>query len=308
MSIDSGYPFLKYFLNFIVFSYGHFCYLYYNLCYKDFFFILNIFCCFLTFSRKESIMKKEISLKGKTAIVTGGATGIGFAIASELLDADANVIILGRREEKLKEAANKLGERCSYYVFDVTDTAHYDELISKIEETTPIDILVNNAGINNKKDYFDFTEEELDTIIATQAKAPFLFSQAVAANMKKRKSGCILFISSLASILGMHDIQAYTLCKSGVKGLTRSLSRDLGPYGIRVNSLNPGFVYTDMLAKTNLKTPERLEEIQNRTPLRGFAKEKDLGMAAAFLCSDAARFISGIDLVVDGGISSSFLL
>ena len=92
--------------------------------------------------------------------------------------------------------------------------------------------------------------------------------------MKKRKSGCILFISSLASILGMHDIQAYTLCKSGVKGLTRSLSRDLGPYGIRVNSLNPGFVYTDMLAKTNLKTPERLEEIQNRTPLRGFAKEK----------------------------------
>ena len=234
--------------------------------------------------------------------------GIGFAIASELLDADANVIILGRREEKLKEAAKKLGERCSYYVFDVTDTAHYDELISKIEETTPIDILVNNAGINNKKDYFDFTEEELDTIIATQAKAPFLFSQAVAANMKKRKSGCILFISSLASILGMHDIQAYTLCKSGVKGLTRSLSRDLGPYGIRVNSLNPGFVYTDMLAKTNLKTPERLEEIQNRTPLRGFAKEKDLGMAAAFLCSDAARFISGIDLVVDGGISSSFLL
>lgn len=162
-------------------------------------------------------MKKEISLKGKTAIVTGGATGIGFAIASELLDADANVIILGRREEKLKEAAKKLGERCSYYVFDITDTAHYDELISKIEETTPIDILVNNAGINNKKDYFDFTEEELDTIIATQAKAPFLFSQAVAANMKKRKSGCILFISSLASILGMHDIQAYTLCKRSYK-------------------------------------------------------------------------------------------
>ena len=114
----------------------------------------------------------------------GGATGIGFAIASELLDADANVIILGRREEKLKEAISKLGEHCSYYVFDITDTAHYDKLISKIETTTPIDILVNNAGINNKKDYFDFTEEELDTIIATQAKAPFLFSQAVAVNMK----------------------------------------------------------------------------------------------------------------------------
>lgn len=191
------------------------------------------FVAFNHFHERKTIMKKEISLKGKTAIVTGGATGIGFAIASELLDADANVIILGRREAKLKEAVEKLGEHCSYYVFDVTDTAHYDKLISKIEETTPIDILVNNAGINNKKDYFDFTEEELDTIIATQAKAPFLFSQAVAARMKEHKSGCILFISSLASILGM---------------------------------------------------------------------------AAAFLCSDAARFISGIDLVVDGGISSSFLL
>ena len=178
--------------------------------------------------------------------------------------------------------------------------ATVEDILAKAEEAILQQLKALQQG--------DFTEEELDTIIATQAKAPFLFSQAVAANMKKRKSGCILFISSLASILGMHDIQAYTLCKSGVKGLTRSLSRDLGPYGIRVNSLNPGFVYTDMLAKTNLKTPERLEEIQNRTPLRGFAKEKDLGMAAAFLCSDAARFISGIDLVVDGGISSSFLL
>ena len=112
----------------------------------------------------------------------------------------------------------------------------------------------------------------------------------------------------MASILGMHEIQAYTVCKSGVKGLARSLARDLGPYGIRVNSLNPGFVYTDMLERTNLKTPERLKEIEERTPLKGFTQAKDLGMAAVFLASDAARFITGIDLVVDGGISSSFLI
>ena len=85
-----------------------------------------------------------------------------------------------------------------------------------------------------------------------------MLSQAVAERMKERKSGNIIFISSLATILGMHEIQAYTVCKSGVKGLARSLARDLGPYGIRVNSLNPGFVYTDMLEKTNLKTPEIL--------------------------------------------------
>lgn len=192
--------------------------------------------------------------------------------------------------------------------FDVTKTEEHDAFIQKLEEKAPIDILVNNAGVNNKKDYFDFSAEEFDTIIATQAKAPFMLSQAVARHMKERKTGCIIFISSLASILGMHDIQAYTVCKSGVKGLARSLTRDLGSYGIRVNSLTPGFVYTDMLAKTNVKTPERLKEIENSTPMRGLTQTKDLGMAVAFLASDAARFITGIDLVVDGGISSSFLI
>lgn len=253
-------------------------------------------------------MLREISLEGKTALVTGGGTGIGFAIAAEMADAGADVMIVGRREEKLREAAGKIGEKCTWRVFDVTETEKYDEFFEELEKKAPIDILVNNAGINIKKDYFDFTAEEFDKIMETQAKAPFMLSQTAAKYMKERKSGCILFISSLASILGMHEIQAYTVAKSGVKGLARSLARDLGPYGIRVNSLNPGFVYTDMLKNTNLKTPGRLEEIQNRTPMRGFAREKDLGMAAAFLASDAARFITGIDLVVDGGISSSFLI
>lgn len=253
-------------------------------------------------------MLREISLEGKTALVTGGGTGIGFAIAAEMADAGADVMIVGRREEKLREAAGKIGEKCTWRVFDVTETEKYDEFFEELEKKAPIDILVNNAGINIKKDYFDFTAEEFDKIMETQAKAPFMLSQTAAKYMKERKSGCILFISSLASILGMHEIQAYTMAKSGVKGLARSLAKDLGPYGIRVNSLNPGFVYTDMLKNTNLKTPGRLEEIQNRTPMRGFAREKDLGMAAAFLASDAARFITGIDLVVDGGISSSFLI
>lgn len=253
-------------------------------------------------------MLREISLEGKTALVTGGGTGIGFAIAAEMADAGADVVIVGRREEKLREAAGKIGEKCTWRMFDVTETEKYDEFFEELEKKAPIDILVNNAGINIKKDYFDFTAEEFDKIMETQAKAPFMLSQTAAKYMKERKSGCILFISSLASILGMHEIQAYTVAKSGVKGLARSLAKDLGPYGIRVNSLNPGFVYTDMLKNTNLKTPGRLEEIQNRTPMRGFAREKDLGMAAAFLASDAARFITGIDLVVDGGISSSFLI
>lgn len=253
-------------------------------------------------------MLQEISLQGKTALVTGGATGIGFAIATELYDAGANVVIVGRREALLKEAAEKLGARCTWYQFDVTQSEKHADFIQMLEDKSPIDILVNNAGVNNKKDYFDFTAEEFDKIVETQAKAPFMLSQAVARHMKTRGGGSIIFISSLAARLGMNQIQAYTVCKTGVLGLARSLARDLGPYGIRVNSLNPGFVYTDMLKNTNLKTPERLKEIEDRTPMRGFTQTKDLGMAAAFLASDAARFITGVDLVVDGGISSSFLI
>ncbi|HJB46162.1 MAG TPA: glucose 1-dehydrogenase [Candidatus Mediterraneibacter surreyensis] len=253
-------------------------------------------------------MMKEISLEGKTALITGGATGIGYAIAGEMCDAGADVVIVGRREEKLREAAQNLGDHCRWYQFDVTQIEEYERLLNQIEEQGTIDILVNNAGINIKKDFFDFKAEEFDRIVETQAKAPFMLSQAVAERMKSRRSGNIIFISSLASVLGMHEIQAYTVCKSGIKGLARSLARDLGPYGIRVNSLNPGFVYTDMLERTNLKTPERLREIEERTPLKGFTQAKDLGMAAVFLASDAARFITGIDLVVDGGISSSFLI
>jgi len=253
-------------------------------------------------------MLQEISLSGKRALVTGGATGIGFAITEQMIDAGADVVIVGRRREKLEEAAARLGEKCSWYQFDVTRCDEHAAFVKELEDEAPIDILVNCAGINNKKDYFDFTAQEFDTIVETQAKAPFMLSQEVAKYMRERHNGSIILISSLSAILGMHQIQAYTVCKSGMQGLARSLARDLGPYGIRVNSLNPGFVYTDMLRNTNLKTPERLKQIEDSTPLRGFTQTKDLGMAAAFLASDAARFITGIDLVVDGGISSSFLI
>lgn len=253
-------------------------------------------------------MLQEISLAGKHAVVTGGATGLGLAITEQLLDAGADATILGRRADVLEKEANRLGPRCAWKQFDVTRTDDMPALFRELEERMPVEILVNNAGVNNKKDYLDFTGPEFDAVIATQAKAPFMMSQEAAKRMKERGRGCIILISSLSALLGMHQIQAYTVCKAGMKGLARSLARDLSPFGIRVNSLNPGFVLTDMLKNTNLKTPERLKDIENKTPLRGFTKPKDIGMAAAFLASDAARFITGIDLVVDGGISSSFLL
>lgn len=138
-------------------------------------------------------MMKEISLEGKTALITGGATGIGYAIAGEMCDAGADVVIVGRREEKLREAAQNLGDHCRWYQFDVTQIEEYERLLNQIEEQGTIDILVNNAGINIKKDFFDFKAEEFDRIVETQAKAPFMLSQAVAERMKSRRSGNIIF-------------------------------------------------------------------------------------------------------------------
>lgn len=260
------------------------------------------------FSEKGDLIINEISLSGKHSIVTGGGTGIGFAVAKELLDAGSSVTIIGRRESVLKDSVLRLGKKCNYQCFDMTNFSGYGKIISKIENENAIDILVNCAGINIKKDFLDFNEKDYDTLFEIQGKAPFFITQEVAKYMKIRQKGSVILISSLSANIGMHNIQAYSFCKGGIVSLVRSLALDLGKYGIRVNSLNPGFVYTEMLKQTNLDTPERLTEISKNTPLQGFAKEKDIGLAAAFLASDAARFITGIDLVVDGGLSNSFLL
>lgn len=251
-------------------------------------------------------MMKEISLAGRHALITGGATGIGYAIAAEMIDAGARVTIVGRRLELLQKSAAELGSACEYAQFDITDTEGLPGFIAELEQKAPIDILVNNAGINIKRDYAEFTAQDFQAVTEIQEKAPFFLTQAVAGYMKERGRGCVIFISSLSSRLGMTRNHLYTMCKTGIVGMARSLSVDLAPHGIRVNSLNPGFVDTDLMRSTN--SPERVKSIQEKTPLRELIPRKDIGMAAVFLASDAARYITGIDLVVDGGISNAFLI
>lgn len=251
-------------------------------------------------------MLNEISLKNKTALITGGGTGIGLAIAEEMKDAGANVIIVGRRVGTLKEAVKKIGEGASYFQFDVKDIEKMPAFIKEIEEKSPIDILVNNAGINVKKPFFEFTLAEYEDVLKTHATASFMLTQEVAKYMKERRKGSIIMITSLNILMGMKSLQPYSMAKAALGALSRSLTAELASFGIRVNSLNPGFTDTDMMRRTNLQNPERHAEIQAITPMQKYAAPKDLGMAAAFLASDAAGFITGIDLVVDGGISCSF--
>lgn len=252
-------------------------------------------------------MKKEISLEGKVALITGGATGLGLAIAQEMADVGATIVIMGRRKEKLEEAKQLLpGVHC--YQGDVTDYAAIPALVEQIEkEVGPIDILVNNAGIQNRKPFFDYTPDEIQAIFDTHMKGSFVMSQECGKKMKERGKGVILMITSLSAVGGMVMLQPYTMAKSALMALTRSLTQELSPYGIRVNSVNPGFVETEMLIKANAKEPGRRERILSKTPMGRFALPKEIGMAAAFLASDAASFITGVDLRVDGGTSNTLL-
>lgn len=246
-------------------------------------------------------MRKEILLEGKRAVVTGGGTGIGLGVAEELLDAGAKVLLLGRRPEVLKEAAEKLGEGVTYRQADLTDFASLPGLFAEIDREFPIDILVNNAGINLKGPFLEYTPEDFDRVVAIQEKAVFFITKEAAKHMAKRRAGSIVNISSLSARLGMPSNQAYTMCKGGIVALTRSLMVELAPYNIRVNSVNPGYIYTDMIKKINVNTPWRLAVMEEATPLGRFGTTKEIGMAAAFLASDAASFITGVDLYVDGG-------
>ena len=253
-------------------------------------------------------MIREISLKGKTGLITGGGTGIGFGIAEQFVESGAKVILVGRREEVLQEAAGKLGKAASYYTADLTDSDTIKEMVEQIEGKTPIDILVNNAGINLKGSFFTYREEDFDRVVSIQEKAVFLLTQAVALHMAERKRGSIINITSLSARIGMPSNQVYTMCKGGIAALTRSLMVELAPYGIRVNSINPGYIMTDMIRKINVNTPERLKVMEEATPLKRFGTEKEIGMAAVFLASDAASFITGNDLYVDGGHGNASVL
>lgn len=250
-------------------------------------------------------MRKEILLNKKHALITGAGSGIGLGIAQELVDAGASVALVGRREQALREAAGQLGESASYYVADITQTRELPALVERIEKDRPVDILVNNAGINIKRPFLEYAEEDFDKVVAIQEKAVFMLTREVARHMAARRSGCIINISSLSARIGMPANQAYTMCKGGIVALTRSLMVELAPYNIRVNSVNPGYILTDMVKNINKNTPERLEIMKNATPLKRFGTAKEVGMAVAFLASDAASFITGNDLYVDGGHGNS---
>lgn len=246
-------------------------------------------------------------LKNKIVLVTGGGTGLGFAIAKCFVESGARVIISGRRADVLEKACEQLGTNTDYFVNDLSQLETIPEFVELIiKKYATIDVLVNNAGIHLKKDFLVYTDDEYIDIINTNQTAVFSLSREVAKIMALHCSGSIIMISSMASVFGVPKIIGYTASKSAVQGMTRAMAVELSPKGIRVNCIAPGFIKTDMTANALNNDPERKAKILGRTPMGKLGNPEDIGYAAVFLASDAARYITGVVLPVDGGSSVGF--
>ena len=243
----------------------------------------------------------------RVAIVTGGGSGIGLAIAERFTQDGIDTIIVGRNENKLRLAKEKLGEHCHPMPCDISELPSVPDLICKIiKEFGQIDILVNNAGINMKKDFTEVTDDDFQKIITTNLTAVFAVSREVVKQMLKQKSGSIINISSMAAQYGLPKVIAYSASKTAIDGMTRAMAVELSPRGIRVNAIAPGFIITDMTDKALNSDPERKSKVFNRTPMGYMGQPSDIGDAALFLASDASKYITGVVLPVDGGNSIGF--
>lgn len=247
------------------------------------------------------------SLHGKTALITGGGTGIGFGIAKAMVEAGAKVIITGRRDEQLQEAKKQLGENCYCFAFDVLNKAVIPSFIEKIEsEIAPLDILVNNAGIHLKKWALETEDDEFERIIQTNLLSVFSLSRTCAKRMVERRTGCILLLGSMTGIFGMDKVVAYGTSKSALTGLMNNLVTEFSKFNVRINTIAPGWIESPMMLNAINADPQRKEKIINRIAMDGFGKPEDIGYAAVFLSSAAGRYITGVVLPVDGGAVVNF--
>jgi NAD(P)-dependent dehydrogenase (short-subunit alcohol dehydrogenase family) len=244
----------------------------------------------------------------KIAIVTGGGSGIGFAIAEKFVQNSIRTIIIGRDQHKLDCAKQKLGELCEPICYDLSLLPGIPKLVTDISQRFgQIDVLVNNAGINLKKDFTEVTDEEFQKIQLTNVTAVFTLSREIVKCMlEKQNGGVIINISSMASQYGLPKVIAYTASKSAIEGMTRAMAVELSPLGIRVNCIAPGFIATDMSAKALNGDMERMQKVMSRTPMGKLGDPADVADTALFLAGDGAKYITGVVLPVDGGNSVGF--
>lgn len=253
-------------------------------------------------------MTSGLALEGRVAVVTGGTSGIGLALVRGLAQAGADVVPISRRREQVDTAAKEVeshGRRTARITADVSDRASLETALRQaVTELGHIDILVNCAGITKRTPTVDVSDEEWASILETNLSGTWRACQVFGRHMLERGYGRIINIGSLASFVGLFEVAAYTASKAGVAGLTRALAVEWGHRGVNVNAIAPG-VYRTALNANLLDGTERGKEFLLRTPLRRFGRLDELAGACVFLASEAASFVNGEVLAVDGGFLAS---
>jgi gluconate 5-dehydrogenase len=249
---------------------------------------------------------EPFSLGGRTAIVTGASRGIGAATARALDRAGARVALVARSRADLEETAGELTHDPVVIVGDLRDRrAPVDVGTRALEVLGRVDILVNNAATAARLDTVDSDAELIDGMLAVNIRAPLLLIATVVPSMIERRSGSIINLSSVSGLVGTPRRAAYAASKGGLDAATRSMAMELGPSGIRVNSVAPGVVDTALWAK-NKAIPGVIEAIEKQTPLGRWAVPEDIADVIVFLASDAARFVTGETIAADGGMARTF--
>jgi len=250
----------------------------------------------------------QLTLDGKVAVILGGTSGIGLAIARGMADAGADVVPSSRRLEQTELAAREIeerGRRSLRIPSDVSDRGSLQNLLNEcVRSFGKVDILVNSAGRTKRAPTLDFSEEDWDNIIDTNLTGTLRAAQIFGRHMLEREYGSIINIASLSTFVALYEVAAYCASKAAVASLTKSLAIEWGQSGVRVNAIALGVFRTPLNEKL-LDETERGKEFLMRTPMRRFGKVEELAGAAIFLASDAASFVNGEVLTVDGGFLAS---
>ncbi|TCL10299.1 gluconate 5-dehydrogenase [Shimia isoporae] len=245
-------------------------------------------------------------LDGKIALITGGGSGIGFGIAQCFVNSGARVLLIGQTESKLAAAVEQLGDSARYFVADVTNEAACRSAVDCcVDMFGGLDILINNAGNHLKKSLLETSQADVQSVLDVHVLAAFNLTRLALPALAERE-GSVLFIASMASYLSIPQVIGYTAAKSAVLGLVRGTAAEAGPMGVRANAIAPGWISSAMTDAALNNDPPRKAKILSRTPLGGMGEPSDIGWAATYLSSRAAKFVTGQVLAVDGGAVSGF--
>jgi 2-deoxy-D-gluconate 3-dehydrogenase len=257
-------------------------------------------------SRSMKKMNSLFDISGTVALVTGGGTGLGAAMAIGLAEAGADIALVVNRHtgSEVQERITGLGRRVVEVQADLTSTSSTQAIKRVVDEVQSslgaIDILVNNAGIIRRAPALDFTEQDWDEVMMLNAKTVFFLSQAVAREMVQRKRGKIINIASLLSFSGGITVPSYAASKGAVAQLTKALANEWAQHGVNVNAIAPGYMITDNTEQIRA-SPERMKSIADRLPAGRWGEPDDLKGAVIFLASRASDYVNGHILTVDGG-------